>query len=354
MIRKKLIILDKIKPKLPFEVYTKYIAEDECGRLYQGYDVFTNKFKVDQVVYHYPSPLIRWFMNADYWENTMQNLTWLIEEFDADENCEKIAQAVQDQGMEAHITKYAIYHDLNSIIPNKENVLCVGTISLMRQLNKVPWIPGCFANFKNFDCSNYYSYYGKYMSNNDYIILPLAEFDRRADTIREMFNTKFLFVRPCNGFKTFGGHVVYEQKDIDYLTQKYPANLLVLISSKKILNSEYRVFVAGNKIITGSKYKSGVNVDYSQMYDPELIEKEFTQEAETQKSVYDFINKVLKEVKYRPDPIFAIDVGMHDVIGPRILELSSFSSSGWYESDINKMVKVGSELAMKEISEVQV
>ncbi len=284
--------------------------------------------------------------------NMMQNLTWLIEEFDADENAAKIVDAVKAQGMEAVLTKYAIYHDLNQLVPNTQNVLCVGTISLIRQLNKVPWVPGCFANFKNFDCANYYSYYGKYMSNNDYFILPLAEFDRRADVVRDMLNTKFLFVRPCNGFKTFGGHVVYEQKDIDYLTQKYPANLLVLISSKKILNSEYRVFVAGDKIITGSKYKSGTNVDYLQMHDPETIEGQFSQEAETQKTIYRFVNKVLGEIKYRPDPIFTIDVGMHDVIGPRILELSSFSCSGWYESDINKLVKVGSELAMNEINEV--
>ncbi len=68
MIRKKLIILDKIKPKLPFEVYTKYIAEDESGNLYQGYDVFTNKYKVDQIVYHYPFSIVRWFMNADHWD----------------------------------------------------------------------------------------------------------------------------------------------------------------------------------------------------------------------------------------------------------------------------------------------
>ena len=63
---KKLTILDSIKPKYPY-VYTKYIAEDSAGKLYQTYDIMSNRFLSGQEVYTSDYKLVRWFYDLYNW-----------------------------------------------------------------------------------------------------------------------------------------------------------------------------------------------------------------------------------------------------------------------------------------------
>lgn len=279
------------------------------------------------------------------------NLKWIIEEFDGDENAQKIADAVRNLGHDAQVVKYAIYQELDKLSSHNNNI-CVGTITFARNIERSSWNPGIICNFKNFDCMSYYGYFGKYLSNNDYLFFPLGEVERRLEAIKAMLGCNFLFIRPSNGLKTFGGHVIYDYKDLEYLTKKYPVHLPVVVSSKKSLIAEYRVFIHKDKILTGSKYKNGSNVEYKQMIEENKIYGLHDEEATQQKEVYNFVDTVLKETKFRPDPIFAMDIGIHPIIGPKLLELSSFSTSGWYESDINKLVAAGSDCAIEAIQEV--
>jgi hypothetical protein len=67
-----------------------------------------------------------------------------------------------------------------------------------------------------------------------------------------------------------------------------------------------------------------------------------------------FAQTVLDEVEWRPDEIFAMDIGIGGYKNEQVslIEINSFSCSGWYKTPPEKLVAKAAELALQEWNEI--
>jgi hypothetical protein len=141
-----------------------------------------------------------------------------------------------------------------------------------------------------------------------------------------------IFVRPVNDGKSFAGMVTtwlelyaWEQQlhAIDYegnsQTTIRPDDEIVISEAKEI-QAEYRFFVVDGKVITGSQYKLGDRVIYSNMVDED---------------VYDYAQKMVN--MWSPNRAFALDIcRANDRF--YVLEINAINSAGFYHCDMGKLI----------------
>jgi hypothetical protein len=109
---------------------------------------------------------------------------------------------------------------------------------------------------------------------------------------------------------------------------------LVVIAAPRELGREWRLVVVGDRVIAASRYAEGGSRSV---------------EAGCPHVVRDFAAAILAEVRWRPDPIFMIDVAESD--GRLwLVELNGFSCFWLYQCDLAEVVATASELAVREWS----
>jgi hypothetical protein len=103
----------------------------------------------------------------------------------------------------------------------------------------------------------------------------------------------------------------------------------VLVASPRPIAREWRVVVARGQFIAASQYRSESQIDVS---------------PGCPREVRAYVEALLAEVAYRPDPIFMMDVCTSgDEL--YLLELNSFSCSGLYQCDPAAVVREVKHLA---------
>ena len=144
-----------------------------------------------------------------------------------------------------------------------------------------------------------------------------------------------MFIRPNSGFKQFTGQEfvlnTFQNKRFG------PDDMLVVISPFKEITEEIRFFCTKDKVITGSTYGNTQNkIDI----------------CNPQYSIpVSFASKILQKVNWKPDLIFFMDIAMlHNL--PCLMELNSFSCSGWYSCDPKLIIQEASKFALEEYSEL--
>lgn len=216
----------------------------------------------------------------------------------------------------------------------------------MRRIQlKQPWIPGAICNVRNFDCTTYYNFLGKFLVNQDYIMLPAQEVFRLKDLLKESFGA-YVFIRPNGCMKSFVGKVV----EIDHLAAHhfdYCLDSLVIVSSAKDISIEYRCVVADGKVIAATIYKQNqqdldISVDISAAeFQPFLA----------------YANEVARY--WEPDRIYTLDLAEYycletikakSTIG--LMELNSFSCSGLYGCNLESVVREASRIAIEEWKDI--
>jgi len=268
---------------------------------------------------------------------------WVIEDFEPDNKFDELAKEVRAHGMECEVIKYfPMESGSYDVFPGEQCVLFQGSLQLAKQLHREKqWVPGVWLDKKNYDCSVYYAHYGKYLFNDEYIMMPVGEIMRRKDYIFEAYGKEnSVFIRPNSGFKSFTGQVFnYETFDKDFWLIKdfsEPDDIAVISNPKNVLN-EWRFIVSGKEVITGSYYKKGGKKDYSSDYPIQAEDK---------------VKEILREIEWRPDPMFVIDICQAADNNFYLMEINSFSCAGLYGCDMQKIVETASELAVKEWQEL--
>ena len=219
-------------------------------------------------------------------------------------------------------------HDIANAedIPLDANVVCFGSPALIHHIqNKRRWTPGCWCTFPNFSCDVYYTYFGKFLLNNLYTLLPASEANRQSDFLFEQFGVNGeVFARPSAGRKLFIGKM-FEFTDFKETISKIDdPRSLVLISRPQRIGREWRLYVAHNSIVTSSQYAVNGKRDLK-----------FDCPAE----VLNFGKDILKNSSWRPDPIFSMDLCECD--GQiRLLELNGFSCSNLYACDLDAIIEM--------------
>lgn len=219
-------------------------------------------------------------------------------------------------------------------LPDDACAILWGTLPLMQQIKLTrSWIPGGWCNVGHFECSVYYSYFGRYLLNNYYTILPGVEAIRLQDQLFEAFGSNDeVFVRPSGVLKTFTGKVVYREDFRNSLApSRYDSTNLVVISEPKEIGREWRLVIADDEIVASSQYRDQGVISFSRG-SPEDVKS--------------FASDVLRTVRWRPDPVFIMDVCESEEEF-FVVELNSFSCSGLYDCDLTRVIKKVSNIAEK-------
>lgn len=268
---------------------------------------------------------------------------WIIEKDAFDYNLNDLFKALDNQGHEYKTVKYepfesGSYGDMFNV---HDCVMFYGSLNLMRQLQRdTKWIPGGYCDFEKFKCSSYYTQFGKHLLNDKYMMMTVAELIRNKDFVYDTLGIDdTIFVRPDSGAKHFAGKVVYKEKmSLEEMGHGFyydDPSILTVISTPKKIQQEWR-FVVGNKeIVAGSQYKN--------MWHNDL---EVAIEEGSPEDVLEYAQEIAK-IDWDGDPMYVMDICRSNG-DLKLLELNSFSCAGLYDCDKDAIVKVASDIALKE------
>jgi len=285
-----------------------------------------------------------------------KSVNWLLETGTFEENLETIKEIITNQGMQYYICNNLPFNGNMSFetskgiscqiqergysIYDRTPMFAYGSLQLIKRLQKSNLSVVTFCNFDQFKCSYYYPRFGCSLLQRNYAFIPFGELTRRKDWILSTIGKEGqVFIRPDDGFKTFTGQLVSaETWDKDIARCGFydvpPECMCVVAEPRNILN-EYR-FVIGTdypsddypqRIISGSCYKrNGFLVD--------------NPNDEIEKHILEYVEAVLRETDYRPDPFWTLDICTTkngDYQTCHVLEVGSMSCAGLYGCDLNKV-----------------
>ena len=142
-----------------------------------------------------------------------------------------------------------------------EPVFVYGSMNLMRSLlRERRWPLLAWYDFAKLRCQSYYAHWGRYLLQQEYAFLPLAEIQRRKDWLFNTFgHDGRVFIRPDDNAKSFGGGVV-EAGGFDQwwkLANFYRPgpDCMAVIARPQTLRAEWRVVIGGRQLVTASQYR---------------------------------------------------------------------------------------------------
>jgi len=221
-------------------------------------------------------------------------------------------------------------HELIPDVNPPNPVIGIGSYTMEQISKRKGWKPGLFTN-ENFTYEIWSERYKGYILNDDAIVVSFG------DSIHlykeDMEKVKFhydLFIRPCKDGKEFAGMINtwewfqnWAKKVLDLNDDYYKTitkDTMIMVAGVKPIQSEYRFFVVDGKVITGSQYKQGNRVIYSECIDENIIK--FTQKM---------VNI------WQPDIAFVLDIAMVKE-GLKIIEINCMNGSGFYACNMAKVV----------------
>jgi hypothetical protein len=263
---------------------------------------------------------------------------WLIEAGVYGAEADPLLAEIRRQGMTGEVVPHQALKKGSTPVIEGEPLspeACVigyGTFPFARQIQiHHPWVPGAWCNAENLDCSVYFAHFGKFLLNQHHAIMPGVEAIRQVDSLFSVFgNNDEVFARPTSCHKLFVGRRITREAFATALAPtRYDPATLVVIAAPKPLGTEWRLVVVGDRVIAASQYARSGTRDIT-LGCPEAVRS--------------FSERMLTEVRWRPDPIFMMDVCESE--GRLwLVELNGFSCSWLYQCDLTAVVAEASELA---------
>ena len=146
------------------------------------------------------------------------------------------------------------------------------------------------------------------------------------------------FIRPVDDGKAFTGEIISSdnlvgwQDRIKYFSgddQIHPS-VKVQLSPVKSIFREYRFFVVNGKVVTGSMYNE----------DNKVIRRPLDKQDD---DVVDYAQSMINI--WQPDIVSVIDIAvLNDTYDMKIIEFNNANASGFYKSDMNKLVRAINEV----------
>lgn len=259
---------------------------------------------------------------------------WIIENFVKEPSYKGLIDAAKSLGYPLTEINGDYTRDMVSNISDRCVVLN-GSIKMVKLVKEAlnNCYPVTYCNFESYKCSAYYSHFGPYLFNDKYCLMSLKELVRQKyDVWGHYGKDGVLFIRPDSGEKTFQAGLL----DIIDLAQLHDSNKdcehdLMLVSTPKNIQWEGRFVVSRKReIIASSTYR---------------FQGQITKIPSVPVEATKFCQKLLNIASYFPDSIFCYDICQDNDRECWLLELTSFSSAGLYETNKIEVVKKVSELA---------
>lgn len=227
----------------------------------------------------------------------------------------------------AKVRLVPFFNQLEGEVPQVEGpVFVYGSTGLGYVAKKVGWTPGYVD--QNLDYELMLSAYGNMALNHGAVCCTIADMQHRDDRF---------FLRPVLDTKSFAGTVMSWDEFETFRTNLSrigegeeatlrPSDRIVAAPLTSIL-AEYRFFVIAGHVVTGSRYKSGDLVRSS----PE-VPREVAHFAQNCVDIW------------RPNDAFTIDIAITPD-GPKVIELNSANSAGFYACDQGAIIDAVNRLA---------
>jgi hypothetical protein len=268
---------------------------------------------------------------------------WLLQTDIFEENLELLCDEIKRQGMNYSIYDHKHFDDGKEVIGQYEEGDCVivyGSLQMGQVFKRnSTFIPGVYCDLPKYDCTYYYPYFGNELINSNYVMLPFGELKRRKGFILSILGVDgCVFIRPNSGFKNFTGTVVHQNnwdKDIDWLgSYDVTHDTLVIVSTPRKIEREWRFVVVDDKIVSGSQYRnaSGCKLD------------------EPDKDAERYAQHILDKIPYRPERVWCLDI-CETAQGFHVLEVGCFGCAGLYVADKEPIVREVSRVALEEWKE---
>ncbi len=251
---------------------------------------------------------------------------WIIENFiDAADSCE-LVDAVRASGRECYVIGKRENLDFDaSQFSENECVMFQGSIQMGRHIQKkLPFgcYPILYCTEDNYLCSKYYPYFKDILFNDKHVFVTVGELKaNRFDYYANFGKDAMIFIRPDRGDKIFSGQLL----DLEDFDRFWKNNLvstatdddLAIVSTPKNIRGEWRFVCCTESIIACSTYS----------YQGKITRVPFAPPGATA------LCKEVLDRGYFPDKVFCVDVA-EDCDGSFwLLELTSFSSAGFYACD---------------------
>ena len=142
--------------------------------------------------------------------------TWLIEGGVYGDEATPLLDEIRRQGMAGEFVPFQVLKKGSAPVIGRQPVspeACIigyGTFPFARQiLLHHRWVPGAWCSAENLDCATYFAYFGKYLLNQHYAIMPGVEAIRQRDWLFSVFGrNEEVFARPTSCHKLFVGRLV--------------------------------------------------------------------------------------------------------------------------------------------------
>jgi hypothetical protein len=252
-------------------------------------------------------------------------VNWLVESDIFDEGyLPALTKALDRVGSAYQVVKYVPFSgELFDEFEPEDCVITYGSINLVRLVQDLKnWNPGSFCTWENYKCSRYYPKFYNVLLNAHCSWMPMSYLLHKQS---ESGLGRQVFLRPDDGEKTFTGGT-FSLADFDenfyFLGPAIESDILVLMARPREITREWRFFVSGEEVITGSLYREKGKLNHQLCESGEAFE--FAQ--------------FIARVSYKPDPVFSVDVCESE--GKLyLLELNCFSCAGFYASNLDKLVE---------------
>jgi hypothetical protein len=265
---------------------------------------------------------------------------WLIEAGVYGAEANPLLSEIRRQGMIAEVVPHkALQKGTDTVVGGRtladgDCVIGYGTFPFARQIQlHRRWVPGAWCDPANLDCTCYFAYFGKFLLNQHYAVLPGVEAIRQCDWLLDVFGKDDeVFARPAGCHKLFTGRCIYRDDFASALSPtRFDPTTLVVIAAPREIAREWRLVVAGDRVIAASPYAE----EGSKAVAPGCPAE-----------VHAFADAMLAEVSWRPDPMFMMDLCESE--GRLwLVELNGFSTSWLYGCDPEAVVAGAGHLAAR-------
>jgi hypothetical protein len=266
---------------------------------------------------------------------------WILVRIGRDLDTTRLMYAILEIGRTVRVTDFDEFSaELQQPSDDRSCVVVFGGIVTTTEVaNHRKWIPGSWHQPELYTCRNYYSAWGKYLTQKHYCMVPAGELIRRHAELYDRYGSNdSLFIRPDESEKIFDGKVVKHEHFQGWHTTflaRVPSETLCIVSSPVPIQAEYRLVIRRNQVVTGSLYRLDGSIELEPL--------------ETRPEREDAIRFAEMVANDDPPPnlppVYLMDLARAPSGEFSVLEVQSINAAGLYRCDLTKLVLAVSEEA---------
>ena len=256
-------------------------------------------------------------------------------------NTQCLIFAIKELGLDVHVGKYIPFGGMEyDFFEGDDPVIFYGSINLILDFQRrkpKPWKPVAWFDEDALSCHTYYTHLNKFILQQNHSFFRFGDLPGLKNHLFNNFAVdNKIFIRPDDNIKSFNGRIIEQEYFDSWVSspshEDVSQDVIAVVSSPSEIEAEWRLIIADGKVLTGSQY---MNARCYEVKDGFPV-----------KDMLKFMSEVEKE--WKPHPIYCMDVCRLTTGEFRVVEIGSINCAGFHRCDLRSIVKIMSEIAMRE------